>query len=504
VTTLDAYIRVSRVGGRKGESYRSPDQQLSAMQSWAASHDIRIGRVVKDEDVSGKRAVKDRGLEPLIDRAEKGITDGIIVWRLNRFGRNMAETVAAVKRLKDSGTRLVAVDEGYDSTEAGGVIKLGIFAALAEQQLEERTTNWKNSCDEAVEEGKHVACRAPIGYRRHDQTFPEFDASGKLEKNARLVVDPATAPVVREAFELRARGESLKTIAEHLRAGLNRPRLARSGATSILKNPVYKGEARGPNGAVNPDAHEPIVTSELWSAAQRSGKPKALRDGSLASQSSLAGIITCASCGRRLMIMGRTNKTTGERMASYVCTATYNGYECERPAIGDVKAVDEFVIWALSQDGAGAAKATGNADANYVEARDRLRDAELALSRYVEDLDLEAELGADVYARGRKARAAAVEAARTALWELDDPGLPDDAEIVTLGGASYVYRPWGEDPAADRRALRRVIGTVKLAKCDPKRRRWQPLDERIELRWADGSLPDIPSLPKRVSVPAAA
>jgi hypothetical protein len=88
-------------------------------------------------------------------------------------------------------------------------------------------------------------------------------------------------------------------------------------------------------------------------------------------------------------------------------------------------------------------------------------------SRSVEDLDLEAEPGVDVCARGRKARAADVEAARTALWELDDPGLPDDAAIVTLGGASYVYRPWGEDPAAERRALRRVIGTVKLAKATP-------------------------------------
>jgi hypothetical protein len=53
-------------------------------------------------------------------------------------------------------------------------------------------------------------------------------------------------------------------------------------------------------------------------------------------------------------------------MASYVCTAKYNRYDCERHAIGDVKAVDEYVIWALSQDGTGAAKATGNADANYV------------------------------------------------------------------------------------------------------------------------------------------
>lgn len=63
---------------------------------------------------------------------------------------------------------------------------------------------------------------------------------------------------------------------------------------------------------------------------------------------------------------------------------------------------------------------------------------------------------------------------------------------------------FGDDPEADRRALPKIVGSVSLAKCDPKRRGWQPVSERIELRWADGSEPKLPELPKTVRVPVAA
>lgn len=63
---------------------------------------------------------------------------------------------------------------------------------------------------------------------------------------------------------------------------------------------------------------------------------------------------------------------------------------------------------------------------------------------------------------------------------MEDPGLPVDAEVLTVGSRQFVV--WGEDAEADRRLLRRIIGSVTLKKSD-RRRRWQPLDERIELRW---------------------
>ncbi|MGH2879916.1 MAG: recombinase family protein [Solirubrobacteraceae bacterium] len=493
---LDAYIRVSRVGGRSGDSYRSPDQQRAAMERWAEAHGVAIGKVVVDEDVSGKKRVKERGLEQLIARAEAGVSDGVIAWRLNRFGRNMKETVVAVDRLKTAGARLVAVDEGYDSSEPGGQIKLGVFAALAEQQLEERTTNWKVSTSEAVADGIHVACRAPVGYLRRDQVEPKYDSRKRLIRDGRLVLDPPVAKAVHRAFEMRARGESLQTIAHFLRDALDR-KLAKSSVSAILKNRAYLGEARGPHGAVNRKAHEPIVTPELFAAAQREGAYSP-RDGSLASQSALAGIITCASCGRNLMIMGRSDPKTGGRKAAYVCTAKYDGNDCDEPAIGDVAKVDGYVLWLLQESEQQVIASVRSAEMEYLEAREALRLAEGELTRYVDDATLATELGQETWRRGMTVRAEAVEKARAKLWDLDDPGLPEDAKIVTLDGKPHLYTLWGDDPAADRRTLRKCIGGVTLKKCD-RRRGWQPIEERVSLRWADGSEPQIPSVAELVS-----
>ena len=83
---------------------------------------------------------------------------------------------------------------------------------------------------------------------------------------------------------------------------------------------------------------------------------------------------------------------------------------------------------------------------------------------------------------------------------MEDPGLPADAEVLTVGGRQFVV--WGEDADADRRLLHRIIGSVVLKKSD-RRRRWQPIDERIELRWKDGSEPVVAPLPKTVKVPAS-
>jgi hypothetical protein len=173
-------------------------------------------------------------------------------------------------------------------------------------------------------------------------------------------------------------------------------------------------------------------------------------------------------------------------MASYVCTAKYNGLDCDAPAIGDVKKVDEHVLWILSQDGAGAVAGSGNADVLYLTVRDRVASAQADLDSMVNDpsgLSLASWRGMVADLEG------GLNEARSALWEMEDPGIVEEAEIVTLDGRTFVYRAWGDDPAADRLALRKLIGSVSPAKCDLERRRWQPLDERVPLTWADGSLP---------------
>ena len=115
--------------------------------------------------------------------------------------------------------------------------------------------------DAAVAYGIHISAQPPLGYRR--------------KEDRRLEPDPATADAVREAFKLRAGGASHGEIVEHLAKALGKAP-AKSAVTGMLRNRVYLGEAPGgPNGAVNPTAHEPLVDEEtfLRIQAERGAQP---------------------------------------------------------------------------------------------------------------------------------------------------------------------------------------------------------------------------------------
>src|SRR4051794_11136743 len=172
---MDAYVRVSRVGERSGDEYKSPAIQEQAIRQWAKLNDVEIGKVLPDEDVSGAKAVKDRKLEQLIRRAEEGQTRGVVVYRIDRFGRDVIETLTATKRLTAVGARLVSVADGFDSSQPSSKLVLTIMSGLAEQYLDGIRDGWARSTAAAVSEGKHVASKAPLGYLRQDQATPTYD-----------------------------------------------------------------------------------------------------------------------------------------------------------------------------------------------------------------------------------------------------------------------------------------------------------------------------------------
>jgi DNA invertase Pin-like site-specific DNA recombinase len=455
------------VGGREGDAYRSPKQQEAAMRAWAEANGVDVGLLVVEENVSGGKKAQDRKLESLLVRAEEGVSDGVIVYRINRFGRRMRDTVAAVGRLQDAGKRLVSVDDGYDTSQASGQILLGVYAGIAEQQLEERTTNWSTSVTEAVTEGKHIACCAPLGYRRADQIEPEFNPKGKVIRDARLVKEPLAAKVVHAAFVMRSRGDSLGKIAAYMGDELGR-RLARTSVRAILSNRAYLGEARGPNNTVKPDAHEAVVDLDLYESAHKVKGRYHPRNGSMAAQSLLAGIVHCAGCGHRMQVTGR-NDRHGVRRPMYVCQFP----DCAAKAIIDAPRMDAYAIQLAEGDAGGLAAGLSSGEERYIAARADPRTAEAELRRF-EDPGLSTELGPDVWRRGLKRASDKVNEARIRVWDLQDYSLPEDGEDIVLmdDGTKIIAPNWGIDPVSDRRVLRRCIESLTVAKCD-RRRGWQ-------------------------------
>jgi DNA invertase Pin-like site-specific DNA recombinase len=482
VAVMDGYVRVSQRGGREGEAYRSPAIQRDEIQRWAKNNGVTIGKIVTDEDVSGAKPVAQRRLEELIARAEAGVSGGVVVHRADRFGRDHNETLMAAKRLKDAGARLVGVADGVDSDQPHGKWILNFMSLQAEDYLDRVKANWSAATRSAVAEGKHIAAKPPLGYLRADQADPQYDSGGELVRDARLVVDPETAPALLTAFELRARGRSYRQVIEFLEGELGRG-FAKSSLAGIFKNRAYIGEARGPGGLAKAGAHVAIVPEDLFKRVQATVGIYRPRDGSLAKQALLAGMVACASCGHKMRTLGSTNRSNGKREASYVCTKFSSKGQCAAPAAAKVRLVDEYVAQRLMEDEDTAKSAAASAEARYLLAREAVRKAEEALDAWVDDPKIIETLDKERFRRGLAKRQEALDEANRAMWDVQDVEIPDDAEVVWLDGKPVVYELWGEDREADRRHLRRYVSAVSIEKADPARRRWQPIGERVKITW---------------------
>src|SRR5690349_4399116 len=86
------------------------DQQHDALKAAGASK-------IYSDTMSGAR--DDRpGLAALMDQLRAG--DTVVVWKLDRLGRNLQHILATVKALTDRGVTLVSTSDGIDSSTAAG------------------------------------------------------------------------------------------------------------------------------------------------------------------------------------------------------------------------------------------------------------------------------------------------------------------------------------------------------------------------------------------------
>jgi site-specific DNA recombinase len=394
-----------------------------------------LSAVVAELDASGAKPVDDRKLGDLVRAVEAGQSGGIIVWKLSRFSRDLLDGVTVADRVIRAGGRLLAED--FDSASGMSKAILGFLLGWAEEEREGRRAGWRAAQERAIARGVPPG-RVAYGYIRTE--------------DGTLAPDPETADRVRAAFRARAQGASLYECAEI--AGVSY-----SGARTMLASPTYKGHiVRGD--MVNTDAHQPLVSERLWQLAQSSGGP-AVRDGSLASQGILAGLITCAACGYKCSVTG---KGTGQaHRASYSCRGRRKDGICTARASAAVRKVDAYV-WPLLQERVGAV--------DLEAALEELFDAQMALTEA--DRELHAFLeGASIAVLGPELYATEVTRRREALREatLAHQRALDSQDALTAG----------EGIEARRELARRLLASVSLRKATHGR--YDPIEERVVLRW---------------------
>ena len=469
VATVDAYIRVSRVAGRAGESFISPEVQQQRIEAWASANGVEIAHWWHELDQSG--AKRDRPMfQAALARCEAGETGGIVVAKLDRFARSAVDALESIKRLNEAGARLVSVEDGFDGSTPMGRFAIGILTLIAELELERIRENWASAVGGAIGRGVHVSARVPIGYR-------------KL-KDGRLALEPRAAAAVAEIFRRRALGVSYTDLAAYLEEQDVLPvtgnkHWSLTGVMSLLKNPVYLGQARS-GSIVNNEAHEPIVSQAEFDAAQGGRTLLTTRDGSIASQAMLGGLVRCAGCGHTLKIAGSTDKKSGGRYPVYYCTGRYAKGLCPARATIRAQYLDEFVekrvLSALEEEGgifAQALAATEQADA----AAAAVREAEHELDLFLSNPKLLTVLGEQKFMRGVEVRQAALDEARVTLAQLRSQTAITD-ELLDGG----LLQAWPTLTLAEkRRLLHGLLDKVVLQRASGRGRAGTPIADRTKI-----------------------
>lgn len=310
------YARVST--DKQAEKELSIPAQLSAMRQYAFDRGWQIVHEFTEAGASARTA--DRPiLRQLLARCGEGPTkiDVILVHKIDRLARNLADHVAIRSQLRARGVRLASATESLEDSVSGQLVE-HILASMAEFYSANLSEEVKKGMRQKILQGGWPH-RLPRGYRM-----------SRLGDRPRVTVDEVQGPLIQRAFEICSaeyRGLvdlrwRLATLG--LRTATGEP-VSNGYLGRMLRNPFYCGRMFW-NGKVYPGAHPALVEPGIFDRVQGI---LAARTKTLARTKSsvlLAGIGECARCGARMGTDGHG------RWQYYRCRRSFRSFDrCAAP-----------------------------------------------------------------------------------------------------------------------------------------------------------------------------
>ena len=285
----------------------SIEGQLRECKEYADQNGITVVRTYIDRALSAKTDSRPQFQQMIHDSATHTF-EAVLVWKLDRFSRNRYDSAHYKRILKNNRVHVVSVTEPISNTPEGIMLE-SLLEGMAEYYSAELAEKVSRGHKENALKAKFNGGPVPLGYR--------------IDSEHHYQIDPATAPVVQEAFQRYAAGESIRSIIESLNArGIRNSRgnrFTKNSFQTLLKNRRYLGEYRYKD-TVIPDAIPAIIDPECFDAVQR--RCEIHRQAPAHNKADVHYLLTtklfCGKCGT--MMAGESGRShTGTVHCYYKC-----------------------------------------------------------------------------------------------------------------------------------------------------------------------------------------
>jgi len=231
------------------------------------------------------------GLRQLLLDIDAGLIDVVVVYKIDRLTRSLADFARIVERFEARGASFVSVTQAFNTTTSMGRLTLNVLLSFAQFEREVGAERVRDKVAASRKKGIFMGGPAPLGY----------DA-----KDRKLVINEAEAETIRFIFK-RYLETSIGRLREELdakgittKAYVSRKGISKGGAPwfvgplqHILRNRVYVGDAVHKDN-VYPGEHKAILDRDLFERVQAKMSANAVttrRTRTIGSRSLLPGLL---------------------------------------------------------------------------------------------------------------------------------------------------------------------------------------------------------------------
>ena len=281
----------------------------------------------------------------LLGDVKAGKVDVIVVYKVDRLTRSLADFAKIVEILDENEASFVSVTQSFNTTTSMGRLTLNVLLSFAQFEREVTGERIRDKIAASKKKGMWMGGPVPIGYDLDER---------------RLVINHAEAKAVRHMFKRYTILKSVPQLVDELAADgyRTKPRLYkgerivgnipfRAGSlTKLLHNPVYIGKVRHKD-AIYDGEHDPIIDQSLFDKVQSIFATNR-RDNALGKKSENPSLLTGLITDPEGRPMSPSQARKGARLYRYYTTRLEPGEDKESVWRMPCGEIERLVITAIA------------------------------------------------------------------------------------------------------------------------------------------------------------
>jgi site-specific DNA recombinase len=277
------------------QSFNSLHAQREACESYVASQRHEGWQAISThyDDGGFSGGNMDRpGLVHLMEDIAAHRIDTVVVYKVDRLTRSLADFAKIVEAFDAQGVSFVSVTQQFNTTSSMGRLTLNILLSFAQFEREVTGERIRDKIAASKKKGIWMGGVLPLGYDHRDR---------------QLIVNPEEAKLVKEIFTQYLKLGNVFDLKRYLDQKGRRSKVritaigkkhggelfGRGALYHLLANPIYVGEISHKK-QIHPGKHEAILDRKLWEQVQaklRSNRQSLTARTEASSSSMLAGLL---------------------------------------------------------------------------------------------------------------------------------------------------------------------------------------------------------------------